>query len=52
MYKKIKDEKPKSFDIYGKDVRQDSDTDEPDDIPPKMEEHSPVWSKIRKGRDL
>lgn len=52
MYKKIKDEKPKSFDIYGKDMHGDSDTDEPDDIPPKMEEHSPVWSKIRKGRNL
>ncbi|EFA08062.1 uncharacterized protein LOC658222 [Tribolium castaneum] len=50
MYKKIKDEKPKSFDIYGKDMHKDSDTDEPDDIPPKMEEHSPVWSKIRKGQ--
>ena len=52
MYKKIKEEKPKSFDIFGKDKREDSDTDEPDDIPPKMEEHSPVWSKIRKGRNL
>ncbi|KAJ3645961.1 hypothetical protein Zmor_023577 [Zophobas morio] len=35
---------------YRDNKREDSDTDEPDDIPPKMEEHSPVWSKIRKGQ--
>ncbi|RZC39512.1 hypothetical protein BDFB_013572, partial [Asbolus verrucosus] len=48
MYKKIKDEKPKSFDIYGKDLHDGSDTDEVDDIPPKMEEHSPVWRQYGK----
>lgn len=43
----------KSFDIYGKDVYGPaSDTDEVDDVPPKMEEHSPIWSKIRNGRNL
>lgn len=42
-YKKMKD-KPKKFDIYGKDI--ESDTDE--DIK-EVEEHSPVWSKIREG---
>lgn len=51
MYKKMKEEKPKSFDIYGKDMHDGSD-DEIESIPPKMEEHSPVWSKIRKGRNL
>lgn len=35
---------PKKFDIYGKDI--ESDTDE--DIK-EVEEHSPVWSKIREG---
>lgn len=54
MYKKIRDENTqKSFDIYGKDIRAaDSDTDDAESIPPKMDEHSPVWSKIRKGRNL
>lgn len=51
MYKKMKEEKPKSFDIYGKDMHDGSD-DEIASLPPKMEEHSPVWSKIRKGRNL
>ncbi|XP_044760682.1 uncharacterized protein LOC123318058 isoform X2 [Coccinella septempunctata] len=48
-------ESPKSFGIFGKDLEEtggNSDTDEIDDtIPPKMQQHSPVWSKIRKGRD-
>ncbi|XP_045475989.1 uncharacterized protein LOC123681758 isoform X2 [Harmonia axyridis] len=45
---------PKTFGIFGKDLEEmgNSDTDEIDDtIPPKMQQHSPVWSKIRKGRD-
>ncbi|GJQ81816.1 hypothetical protein Trydic_g357 [Trypoxylus dichotomus] len=41
-YKKMKD-KPKKFDIYGKDI--DSDTEDET----KDEEQSPVWSKIREG---
>ncbi|XP_045475988.1 uncharacterized protein LOC123681758 isoform X1 [Harmonia axyridis] len=44
---------PKTFGIFGKDLEEmgNSDTDEIDDtIPPKMQQHSPVWSKIRKGQ--
>lgn len=48
-------ESPKRFGIFGKDFDLEagnSDTDEIDDtIPPKMQQHSPVWSKIRKGRE-
>ncbi|KRT80334.1 hypothetical protein AMK59_8146 [Oryctes borbonicus] len=43
-YKKMKD-KPKKFDIYGKDVDSDTDEETKDE-----EEHSPVWSKIREGQ--
>ncbi|KAL3274436.1 hypothetical protein HHI36_015824 [Cryptolaemus montrouzieri] len=44
-------ESPKRFGIFGKDLQDNSDTDEIDDtIPPKMQQHSPVWSKIRKGQ--
>lgn len=41
-YKKMKD-KPKRFDIYGKDVDTDSEGSK------DVEEQSPVWSKIREG---
>lgn len=47
----MSDDVPKRFGIYGKDADSaDSGTDEVDDIPPRMETHSPVWSQIRKGR--
>lgn len=54
-YQQMKDDFPRKFSIYGKDVvdQGGSETDETDDIrvPPKMEQHSPVWSNIRKGRE-
>ncbi|KAJ8922940.1 hypothetical protein NQ315_001485 [Exocentrus adspersus] len=54
-YQKVKDEFPtRKYSIYGKDVTDrggGSETDEDLRIPPKMEQHSPVWSNIRKGRD-
>ncbi|KAK9882949.1 hypothetical protein WA026_001166 [Henosepilachna vigintioctopunctata] len=53
--KRMSQPSPKTFGIFGKDVGEmgNSDTDEIDDtIPPKMQQHSPVWSKIRKGRNL
>lgn len=43
-YKQMKD-KPKRFDIYGKDIG-DSESDAESKT---AEEHSPVWSKIREG---
>ncbi|XP_018580339.1 uncharacterized protein LOC108917988 [Anoplophora glabripennis] len=53
-YQQMKDDFPRKFGIYGKDVvdGDGSETDETDDlrIPPKMEQHSPVWSNIRKGQ--
>lgn len=44
-------EKPKRFDIYGKDIGGDENESELnfDDATSKTELHSPVWSKIRKG---
>lgn len=54
-YKKMTDEKPKHFGIYGKDLREyDSETETMDfsDNNRSAREHSPVWSKIRKGRPL
>ncbi|CAH1973780.1 unnamed protein product [Acanthoscelides obtectus] len=53
-YHQMKDDIPKRFGIYGKDVTDGfgSETDDTEDlrIPPAMESHSPVWSNIRKGR--
>lgn len=49
----MKDDFPRKYSIYGKDVI-DGDGSETDDelrLPPKMEQHSPVWSNIRKGRE-
>lgn len=44
-------EKPKRFNIYGKDAEEDDKESELDfdDASSKTELHSPVWSKIRKG---
>nr|CAI5826279.1 unnamed protein product [Callosobruchus analis] len=53
-YHQMKDDLPKRFGIYGKDVTDGfgSETDDTEELrmPPAMESHSPVWSNIRKGR--
>lgn len=48
----MRDDFPRSFGIYGRDVVDaGSETDDTEiRMPPKMETHSPVWSNIRKGR--
>lgn len=53
-YKQMQEkDNTKRFGIYGKDVMdfgaENSETDTDDELPPKMEQHSPVWSNIRKG---
>lgn len=52
-YAKMRD-KPKRFDIYGKDGDDDDKESELDfdDASSKTELHSPVWSKIRKGQSI
>nr|XP_023023281.1 uncharacterized protein LOC111511495 [Leptinotarsa decemlineata] len=50
-YLQMKDDFPKRFGIYGRDVTDGNETDETElQLPPEMEPHSPVWSQIRKGQ--
>lgn len=45
-YKKVKEQPPKRFDIYGKDAEEFESESEVSAEQP----HSPVWSNVRKGR--
>ncbi|KAJ8956715.1 hypothetical protein NQ318_014070 [Aromia moschata] len=53
-YHQMKDDFPRRFSVYGKDVTDygGNETDDTEDmrVPPQMEQHSPVWSHIRKGQ--
>ncbi|KAJ8980130.1 hypothetical protein NQ317_009189 [Molorchus minor] len=53
-YQQMRDEFPRNYSIYGKDVVDGNETDDTEiRLPPKMdkiEPHSPVWGHIRKGQ--
>ncbi|KAG5895939.1 hypothetical protein JTB14_016341 [Gonioctena quinquepunctata] len=50
-YLQMKDDFPRRYGIYGRDLTDGNETDETElQLPPEMEPHSPVWSQIRKGQ--